>query len=69
MRSDLCGGKFYIITQKHIFDLLFFGFFFFEAVHKKIEGQIEDVCLVQSKEVPLFWYGMAEVRIENSLFV
>ncbi|XP_023524701.1 protein PTST, chloroplastic [Cucurbita pepo subsp. pepo] len=31
-----------------------------KAVHKKIENQIKDVDLVQSKEVPLFWYGMAE---------
>ncbi|XP_038906262.1 protein PTST, chloroplastic isoform X2 [Benincasa hispida] len=31
-----------------------------EAVHKKIADQIKDVDLVQSKEVPLFWYGMAE---------
>ncbi|XP_022143405.1 protein PTST, chloroplastic [Momordica charantia] len=31
-----------------------------EGVHKKIEDQIKDVHLVQSKEISLFWYGMAE---------
>ncbi|XVF71437.1 hypothetical protein PTKIN_Ptkin12aG0037300 [Pterospermum kingtungense] len=31
-----------------------------EAVHKKLKEQIKDVDAAQSKEVPLFWCGMAE---------
>lgn len=32
-----------------------------EAVLKKLEEQIKDVDAAKSKEVPLFWCGMAEV--------
>ncbi|XP_054794950.1 protein PTST, chloroplastic-like isoform X1 [Prosopis cineraria] len=31
-----------------------------EAVHEKLKEQIKDVDSVQSKEVPVFWVGMAE---------
>ncbi|GLT97298.1 hypothetical protein SLE2022_148710 [Rubroshorea leprosula] len=31
-----------------------------EAVHEKLKEQIKDVEAAQSKEVPLFWCGMAE---------
>ncbi|CAN6697138.1 unnamed protein product [Malus baccata var. baccata] len=31
-----------------------------EAVHEKLKEQIKDVGAAQSKEVPLFWCGMAE---------
>lgn len=33
----------------------------FEAVIKKMKEQIKDVNIAQSKEVSLFWCGMAEV--------
>lgn len=33
----------------------------FEAVLEKLKEQIKDVEVAQSKEVPLFWYGVAEV--------
>uniref|UniRef100_A0A2P2L114 AMP-activated protein kinase glycogen-binding domain-containing protein n=1 Tax=Rhizophora mucronata TaxID=61149 RepID=A0A2P2L114_RHIMU len=31
-----------------------------EAMHVKLKEQIKDVDAAQSKEVSLFWYGMAE---------
>ncbi|XP_021296427.1 protein PTST, chloroplastic [Herrania umbratica] len=31
-----------------------------EAVHEKLKEQIKDVDAAQSKEIPLFWCGMAE---------
>ncbi|KNA19978.1 hypothetical protein SOVF_056570 isoform B [Spinacia oleracea] len=31
-----------------------------EAVQKKLQDQIKDVAAAQSKEVPVFWIGMAE---------
>jgi hypothetical protein len=34
-----------------------------KAVHGKLTEQIKDVETAQSKEVPLFWCGMAEVII------
>lgn len=34
-----------------------------KAVHGKLKEQIKDVDNVQSKEVPIFWSGMAEVNI------
>jgi hypothetical protein len=34
-----------------------------KAVHGKLKEQIKDVDIAQSKEVPLFWCGMAEVSI------
>lgn len=34
-----------------------------KAVHGKLKEQIKDVDTAQSKEVPLFWCGMAEVII------
>ncbi|KAL0549188.1 hypothetical protein IC582_013669 [Cucumis melo] len=49
-RTRKINGKY---IQSHLLTKL-------EAVHKKIVDQIKDVDLVQSKEVPLFWYGMAE---------
>uniref|UniRef100_A0A0A0LAW5 AMP-activated protein kinase glycogen-binding domain-containing protein n=1 Tax=Cucumis sativus TaxID=3659 RepID=A0A0A0LAW5_CUCSA len=49
-RTRKINGKY---IQSHLLTKL-------EAVHKKIMDQIKDVDLVQSKEVPLFWYGMAE---------
>ena len=53
----------------------FFGFFpcsnkdsvafvsVYKAVHVKLEEQIKDVDVAQSKEVHLFWTGMAEVSM------
>lgn len=31
-----------------------------EAIHKKLKEKMKDVDAARSKEVPLFWYGMAE---------
>jgi hypothetical protein len=54
----------------------FFGFFpcsnkdsvafvsVYKAVHEKLEEQIKDVDVAQSKEVHLFWNGMAEVSMQ-----
>ncbi|KAJ0074595.1 hypothetical protein Patl1_37542 [Pistacia atlantica] len=35
-------------------------FLWCKAVHEKVKEQIKDVDTAQSKEVPLFWCGMAE---------
>lgn len=48
--SRKINGKY---IQSHLLSRL-------EAVHEKLKEQIKDVDAVQSKEVPLFWYGMAE---------
>ena len=40
-----------------------------EAVHEKLKEQIKDVDAVQSKEVSLFWCGMAEVNVQSHTFV
>jgi hypothetical protein len=36
----------------------------YKAVHVKLEEQIKDVDVAQSKEVHLFWTGMAEVSMQ-----
>ncbi|XP_031257922.1 protein PTST, chloroplastic [Pistacia vera] len=48
--SRRINGKF---IQSHLLSRL-------EAVHEKVKEQIKDVDTAQSKEVPLFWCGMAE---------
>lgn len=48
--SRKINGKF---IQSHLLSRL-------EAVHEKLKEQIKDVIAVQSKEVPLFWCGMAQ---------
>ncbi|KAJ0074593.1 hypothetical protein Patl1_37546 [Pistacia atlantica] len=48
--SGRINGKF---IQSHLLSQ-------FEAVHEKVKEQIKDVDTAQSKEVPLFWCGMAE---------
>ncbi|KAK9272014.1 hypothetical protein L1049_002383 [Liquidambar formosana] len=48
--SRKINGKY---IQSHLLSRL-------EAVHKKLKEQIKDVDAAQSKEVPLFWCGMAE---------
>ncbi|KAL6272823.1 hypothetical protein ACE6H2_023515 [Prunus campanulata] len=48
--SRKINGKY---IQSHLLSRL-------EVVHEKLKEQIKDVDAVQSKEVPLFWYGMAE---------
>lgn len=40
-----------------------------EAVHEKLKEQIKDVDAAQSKEVSLFWCGMAEVNVQSHTFV
>lgn len=32
-------------------------------MHEKLKEQIKDVIAAQSKEVPLFWCGMAQVNM------
>lgn len=39
------------------------------AIHKKLKEQIGDVDAAQSKEVPLFWCGMAEVSAKEKAFI
>lgn len=34
-----------------------------KALHEKLKEQLKGVDGVQSKEVPLFWCGMAEVSV------
>ncbi|KAJ0077456.1 hypothetical protein Patl1_35964 [Pistacia atlantica] len=41
--------------------LLLPTFLWCKAVHEKVKEQIKDVDTAQSKEVPLFWCGMAEL--------
>uniref|UniRef100_A0A5B7BDC1 AMP-activated protein kinase glycogen-binding domain-containing protein n=1 Tax=Davidia involucrata TaxID=16924 RepID=A0A5B7BDC1_DAVIN len=48
--SRKINGKY---IQSHLLSRL-------EAVHEKLKEQIKDVDVAQSKEVPLFWCGMAE---------
>ncbi|KAK4758411.1 hypothetical protein SAY87_019712 [Trapa incisa] len=48
--SRKINGKY---IQSHLLSRL-------EAIHEKLKEQIEDVGAAQSKEVPLFWIGMAE---------
>ncbi|GMY37164.1 protein PTST, chloroplastic, partial [Fagus crenata] len=48
--SRKINGKY---IQSHLLSRL-------EAVHVKLEEQIKDVDVAQSKEVHLFWTGMAE---------
>ncbi|KAM2263704.1 hypothetical protein COP1_039947 [Malus domestica] len=48
--SRKINGKY---IQSHLLSRL-------EAVHEKLKEQIKDVGAAQSKEVPLFWCGMAE---------
>ncbi|EYU41341.1 hypothetical protein ABFS82_12G025300 [Erythranthe guttata] len=48
--SRKINGKY---IQSHLLSRL-------EAVHEKLEKQIEDVDGAQSQEVPLFWHGVAE---------
>lgn len=38
-----------------------------EAVDEKLKEQIKDVDAAQSKEVSVFWCGMAEVNIQSIL--
>lgn len=42
--------------------------FAFVAVHEQLKEQIKGVDAVQSKEVSVFWIGMAEVHICKSRF-
>ncbi|KAL7231535.1 hypothetical protein ACSBR2_009727 [Camellia fascicularis] len=49
-RSRKINGKY---IQSHLLSRL-------EAVHEKVKGQIKDVDAAESKEVSLFWCGMAE---------
>ncbi|KAK9115260.1 hypothetical protein Syun_022057 [Stephania yunnanensis] len=48
--SRKINGKY---IQSHLLDRL-------EAVHGKVKEQIKDVDAIQSKDVPLCWFGMAE---------
>ncbi|GER28851.1 5'-AMP-activated protein kinase-related [Striga asiatica] len=48
--SKKINGKY---IQSHLLSRL-------EAVQEKLEAQIKDVDAAQSKEVPLFWHGVAE---------
>ncbi|KAM6567164.1 hypothetical protein CsatA_026292 [Cannabis sativa] len=48
--SRKINGKY---IQSHLLSRL-------EAVLEKLEEQVKDIGAAQSKEVPLFWYGMAE---------
>ncbi|OWM84987.1 protein PTST, chloroplastic [Punica granatum] len=48
--SRKINGKY---IQSHLLSRL-------EAIHEKLKEQIKDVDAAQSKEVPLFWIGMAE---------
>ncbi|XP_059643345.1 protein PTST, chloroplastic isoform X2 [Cornus florida] len=48
--SRRINGKY---IQSHLLSRL-------EAVHKKMKEHIKDVDAAQSKEVPIFWYGMDE---------
>jgi hypothetical protein len=36
----------------------------YKPVHEKLEEQLKDVDVAQSKEVHLFWTGMAEVIMQ-----
>lgn len=59
--------------MKFKYIVFFFGFFpcsnkdsvaivsMYKAVHEKLNEQIKDVGAARSKEVSLFWIGMAEV--------
>lgn len=44
-------------------------FFWCKAVHEKVKQQIKDVDAAESKEVPLFWCGMAEVNRQKSALI
>lgn len=39
------------------------------AVHEKLKEQIKDVDAARSKEIPLFWCGMAEVSGKKCAFI
>jgi hypothetical protein len=39
-----------------------------KAVQERLKEQIKGVDVAQSKEVHLFWYGVAEVGDEESMF-
>ncbi|KAF9592448.1 hypothetical protein IFM89_014938 [Coptis chinensis] len=55
--SRKINGKY---IQSHLLSRL-------EAVHVKLKEQVKDVDVVQSKEVPLYWVGMAEsVKVMGS---
>lgn len=48
--SRKINGKY---VQSHLFSRL-------EALRLKLKEQVKDVDIVQSKEVPIFWFGVAE---------
>ncbi|KAJ0074607.1 hypothetical protein Patl1_37577 [Pistacia atlantica] len=72
--SGRINGKF---IQSHLLSrlegtishfLLLPTFLWCKAVHEKVKEQIKDVDTAQSKEVPLFWCGMAEsVQVMGTL--
>lgn len=45
---------------RHLYDFPS-HFFSLKAIREKLKEKMKDVDAAQSKEVPLFWYGMAEV--------
>ncbi|KAJ0100049.1 hypothetical protein Patl1_21282 [Pistacia atlantica] len=66
--SGRINGKF---IQSHLLsrlEVLLPTFLWCKAVHEKVKEQIKDVDTAQSKEVPLFWCGMAEsVQVMGTL--
>lgn len=50
--------KLLIIKAHHVFTSIIS---FCVAFHEKLKEHIKDVGVAQSKQVPLFWCGMAEV--------